>query len=96
MSGGFVRTITHEEAEWQLLRLANDKGKFALSLGPIDYADLQLAFERGINREWFTLVDLSPVSIVPHAGLMRVFRLTQAGRRRRTELEAMFTEAKAE
>lgn len=87
---------TNDDADWQLLKLANDKGKFALSLGPIDVDDLQLAFERGIDREWFTLVDLSPVSVVPHAGLMRVFRLTQAGRRRRTELEAMFAEAKAE
>lgn len=90
------RVITHDEADWQLLKLANDKGKFALSLGPLEDHDLQIAFERAIDREWFTFVDLSPITAARRAGLMRVFRLTQAGRRRRTELQAMFTEAKAE
>jgi hypothetical protein len=74
--------VTNDAADHELLKLANEKGKFALQLG-LELEDyLQSAFERGIDQEWFTLVDLSEIAEAPQAGLMRVFRLTESGRKR--------------
>lgn len=71
-----------DAADLRLLKLANEKGKFAIEVGfPMDQ-DLQGAFERGIDNDWFTLVDLSPVACAPMGCLMRVFKLTAAGRYR--------------
>lgn len=71
------RVVTFDEADETLLSLANERGKFALSVGPMP-AYIQEAFERGIDNQWFTLVDVGPVSAAP-GHLMRVFRLTPAG-----------------
>lgn len=86
-----------ERAELQLLNLANEKGKFALEYGMPDGAALQAAFERGIDEEWFRLVDLCPAAAMPatahlYAGgqrIMRVFRLTGPGWWRRGVLREM-------
>jgi hypothetical protein len=70
--------MSPDAADRRLLSMASDKRKFALEFGqPVD-PDLRASFERGIDEEWFTLVD---VSFVATAGrrLMRVFRLTNAG-----------------
>lgn len=81
------RVYTNDEAEWFYLRLANEKGKFALSLGPIPHEQVQEAFERGIDQGWFTLVDLTPLSSIRSNEVMRVFRLTEAGWQRRHQLQ---------
>ena len=85
------RVMTIDETDWRLLKLANEKGKFALSLGSIQDEDLQMAFERGIDAEWFSLVDFSPVSQAVGTGLLRIFRLTKMGWKRRTEVEHLDT-----
>ena len=75
-----------EKADLELLSLSNEKYKFVLEYGPL-LPPLQAAFERGIDKEWFTFVDLCPAAAMPATALlplagqrsMRVFRLTQAG-----------------
>lgn len=74
-----------DEADLRLLTLANHKGKFAIELGLSVSEQQQYAFERGIDNQWFTLVDVSPIVSAPYR-LMRVFRLTEAGLTRRDEL----------
>ena len=79
-----------EHEDFRLLSLANEKGKFALEIA-YGSADFQSVFERGIDKQWFTMVDISPL---PHATpndrrLFRIFRLTDAGWSRRRVLEAM-------
>jgi hypothetical protein len=74
-----------ERADLGLLTLANEKGKFAMQLGYTPSPAAQAAFERGIDLEWFTLVDLAPVAEYPDR-LFRVFRLTLAGHARHKEL----------
>ena len=69
-----------EHEDFRLLSLANEKGKFAFQIA-YGSADFQSVFERGIDKQWFTLVDISPL---PHATpgdgrLFRIFRLTDAG-----------------
>ena len=83
------RVITDDEADWRLLSLANEKGKFGIELGLIPgMEELQFAFERGIDAEWFTFVDVSRVRAT--LSYMRIFRLTEAGRVRKNELAAIF------
>lgn len=70
----------HERAELKVLSLANDKHKFAIQVGYIHEDDeVQLALERGMDNDWFTLIDVAPVSVAP-GRLMRVFKLTLEGR----------------
>jgi len=78
--------VTDDNADLELLSLANEKGKFGLELGYRLEPHLQFAFERGIDSEWFTFVDLSRIAAVPGARYMRIFRLTENGRAR---LEAL-------
>lgn len=77
--------MSEDEADLAILSLANEKRKFALSLGGRFGQDLQDAFERGIDREWWTLVDVSRIDASPVA--MRIFRLTDAGMARLAALE---------
>ena len=82
----FKQIITNDEADWYLLKLANEKGKFAIQVGMTGDAEQQAAFERGIDNVWFTLVDIGPIAYGPVGIQMRVFRLTPAGRDRRERL----------
>lgn len=82
-----MTTAGQDEADWLLLKLANEKGKFALGMGVIPDEQLQLAFERGIDADWFMLVDVSPLAAAPMSGIFRIFRLTQRGHARRAHLE---------
>lgn len=75
--------MTNDEADRKLLGLANEKHKFALEIGHLD-VDMQFALERGIDNEWFTLVDVSRLAARP--GVFRIFRLTDAGVRRLADL----------
>lgn len=75
----------HDEADFRLLSLASDKRKFAIQVGYVPSPEIQFAFERGIDNEWFTLVDVSSVAAAP-GRLMRLFRLTDAGMKRLAEV----------
>lgn len=77
--------MSDDDHDFRLLSLANENSKFALQLGGVADAELQFAFERGIHAEWFTLVDVGPISAMP-GKLFRIFRLTQAGRVRLAQL----------
>lgn len=79
------QTTSDEDDEIRLLSLANHKRKFAIEFGLQMSDQQQLAFERGIDNEWFTLVDISPVTFAP-GRVMRIFRLTEAGFKRLGEL----------
>jgi hypothetical protein len=81
-------TTSDEDAEIRLLSLANHKRKFALELGLPMSALQQGAFERGIDNEWFTLVDVASIAFAP-GRVMRVFRLTEAGFKRLAELVSL-------
>jgi len=76
---------SENEADARLLSLANEKGKFAIQLGYEMDEAMNDAFERGIDKEWFTLVDIAPLAA--SAGVIcRVFKLTALGWRRRHAL----------
>lgn len=83
--------MTEEQlAELRLLNMATaDTLKFAVE---VDYTEWgtagQLALERGIDQEWFTLVDLSSIGAAP-GRMMRVFRLTERGVQRLDDLWEM-------
>ena len=75
------------DADFELLSLASGNRKFAIELGLVFPPPLQFAFERGIDHEWFTLVDVSRVTEAGTGNrLMRLFRLTDAGLARLAEL----------
>ena len=77
-----------EEADFYLLGLANnEKHKFAIQVAMELTQSVQDAFERGIDFQWFTLVDVSTVTLTGDR-LMRVFRLTEAGLARFAELSS--------
>lgn len=86
----FEVIITDDEADWNILKLANPKGKFAIQVGPLPVRQEQEAFERGIDNEWWRLVDIGPVSSAPRGLVFRIFKLTEAGRARRVELAVTF------
>jgi hypothetical protein len=77
--------MTADEADRALLQRANDNRKFAIPVAPWEDSELQEAFERGLDNEWFTLVDVSPIEIMPRT-VFRIFRLTPAGLLRLAEL----------
>lgn len=83
-----------EEAELRLLSLSNHKRKFAIQVGLNPGGEHgtdadQLALERGIDEEWFTLVDISTVTAAGRPVPMRVFRLTEKGLVRLADLARM-------
>jgi hypothetical protein len=82
--------MTDDKADFDLLSLANEKGKFALALGGGD-SKVQGALERGFDGDWFRLIDVSTVAHGPSGMLMRIFKLTPAGWRRRAELKDRMT-----
>ena len=79
------RFKAESSADAKLLSLANHKNKFAIEIGKFPDLPLQRAFERGIDNEWFTLVDVTPVGAAP-GKIVRVFRLTAKGIARRAAL----------
>lgn len=65
-------------ADFEILRLASDKRKFAIALDyPLDQRR-QDALERGQEHEWFRLIDVTRVE-AGRGQVLRVFRLTDAG-----------------
>jgi hypothetical protein len=63
-----------EQAEWDLLKMANAKGKFAVGIGA-DNQRLGQALERLLVRRWVTLIDVSPIKFDP-GRLYRIFLAT--------------------
>ena len=79
--------MSEDEADAEILSLATeDTGKFAIGVGYPLPEPMQLALERGMQNEWFRLVDVSFVEAAP-THLCRIFLLTAAGRWRRSQLK---------
>ncbi len=74
-----------DEADRQLLMLANEQGKFAVSILGGATRELTEAIERGLDNNWFQLLDVAFLEHVPDIP-MRIFRLTPLGWARRKEL----------
>ena len=83
---GIRIALSPQDAELKLLSLANEKDKFGLAIGTIPDAQMQQAFERGIDNGWYTLVDVTPIAAAPPNLIFRIFKLTPAGIVRRDEL----------
>ena len=84
-----MRPTSEQAQDWALLKLANEKGKFALSLGGVT-PEVFDAFERGCEFGWFMMVDIAPLQ---QAGgvVCRVFWLTDVGRKYRKSLKEIFS-----
>ena len=78
-----------DKADLTVLSRANEKRKFGIALGARLGQEVVDAFERGIDNQWFTLVDVSPIAAAE--GVYRLFRLTDAGVARLAELSGMKT-----
>jgi hypothetical protein len=107
MSRGLRVVVTYDEADFSLLRRASQSDKFGVELGLVLDDDTQMAFERGVNAQWFTLVDVAPFgthqlgasmwsALRDQPRSMRVFRLTEAGYARLAELKQTFRGTSAE
>jgi hypothetical protein len=81
MSRKLVRIITDDEADFRVLSLGKENGKFAVPVNATGGEDLWRAFERGLDNDWYRLIDIVPVTAA-QGRLSRVFRLTDAGRER--------------
>jgi hypothetical protein len=78
--------VNKDDADFAILSLANHKRKFGIELFYTGFTpEEREAFERGIDNEWFTLVDISPVAAARDR-MLRVFRLTDSGLVRLSEL----------
>lgn len=86
MSRGLSRIITDDEADLELLGLASNLRKFGIPMDVAMPEPLVRAFERGIDRQWFTLVDITFRSEALPGRPLKVFRLTDAGMLRLAEL----------
>jgi hypothetical protein len=84
--------MTDDDYDYEILKLANENGKFAI---PFDFeinrlikeiTPLLQAFERGIDNNWFTLIDISPLMWDP-SRIYRIYRLTPEGKSRKLQLE---------
>jgi hypothetical protein len=81
----FKRVVTDDEADLQILALASEKRKFAIPVAMPLPDHLQFALERGMENDWFRLIDVAAVAELPDR-LMRIFRLTDTGMARMAEL----------
>ena len=86
MTRRLVDLTTDNDADLMVLSRANERGKFAVPLDATGTKDVWAAFERGLDNDWFRLIDVAPISA--HDGrVSRIFRLTDAGRERLAELK---------
>lgn len=81
------RGLPDDEADFRLLSLADRTRKFVMQLGYVLESEFQCALERGIDNDWFTLVDVTTTPELP-GKVFRVFRLTDAGMKRLAVLAA--------
>lgn len=80
---------SQDDADLLLLGLANEKSKFAIQIGYPFTQEAQEAFERGIDNDWFTLVDISDLANAPNGAVCRIFKLTTQGKRRLDDLRSV-------
>lgn len=81
------RIISDDEADFRLLSVADRKRKFVVQLGHVLESEFQCALDRGIDNNWFILLDVTTAIDLP-GKIFRVFRLTASGERRLNELAA--------
>ena len=61
----------HEAAEWKILSLGSEKGKFAIPIGATLALDDSYALERLQLRGWIRLIDVSTIAAME--GVFRIF-----------------------
>lgn len=65
--------MTDEEmSRYAVLKLANENGKFALEVGSVLRAQVQIEFEQMLISGWVRLIDVTPIAEYPKR-LFRVF-----------------------
>ncbi len=64
-----------EEEEMKFLRLASERGKFALSVTNEHTQEQQDALESLMEKGWIRLIDVTMISSLP--GLFRIFQLSR-------------------
>lgn len=83
--------LDDNEAEWNILKLSKVKDMFGLPMGlALPDQQHQDAFVRGLQKDWYRFIDLTPISTEPAGGLYRVYMLTPAGVARREALAIIF------
>jgi hypothetical protein len=70
-------TPEEEQEELKLLRLASERGKFAIAVGYPSPQEQQDALERLQEREWIRLIDVSTINVDDKLRLYRVFLLSK-------------------
>ena len=70
----------------ELLKLANNNGKFAIQLGHAMSYDRQNAFEWMLMNDWIRLIDVTALSHGP-GGIFRVYRAMPVAMAFRTRME---------
>jgi hypothetical protein len=78
--------IEPDNADFLILSLADEKGKFALPVLAKFSPEVRDALERGFDGDWFRLLDVSLIADTTVGEPYRIFRLTPAGRARLAEL----------
>ncbi len=75
-------SLNDDEEELELLKLANEHGKFAIPILTQPLSEpKQLALERLQQRRWITLIDVTPIANM--TGLYRIFLLSPEARAKR-------------
>ena len=81
--------MTEEDRfDLRILNLGNAERKLAIEVH-INNGHYQLALCRAIDNEWVRLIDVTADMAAAPGRIMRVFRLTDAGIKRRDELRLM-------
>lgn len=79
--------------EFELLKMASEKSKFAIALSYKSTPEQQLALERLQDKEWVKLIDVSPLAYGPPGVIFRVFKVQPEAlnwyRARMKEMETM-------
>lgn len=79
-----------EECDWEILKLANEKGTFGVELGLVPCDHLQAAFDRGVDNDWWRLTDVTFRPDFKSRNPVRMFKLTSFGEARRAQLEKKY------
>lgn len=79
----FEQHMSDDAADYKILGFARDN-KFALAVGYKLIEPLRLSFQRGVDQEWYRLIDVD--NFEGH-GTFRIFSLTEKGKARLAELQ---------
>lgn len=76
--------------DWEILAKADQKGNFIMMLGATMCDHQKAAFERGVDKNWWQMVDIRFVPSDIGPTLARIFKLTNYGEARRATLQKKY------